>query len=145
MRLLEILRGKPRRIVSLPPTATTLEAARVMAAERIGAVVVLEESGRLAGVLSERDLALGIASHGARLLKTRIGRLMTVGGPTASPKDTVAEVVRLMTRERARHVPVLDGARLVGVVSVGDLLKARLGENTEENAVLQDLARAHAH
>jgi CBS domain-containing protein len=143
--MLEILRGKPRRIFSLPPTATSLQAARLMAAERIGAVVVLDDSGGLAGVLSERDLALGVASHGERLLKTRIGRLMTVGGPTASPRDTVAEVVRLMTRERARHVPVIDGGRVVGVVSVGDLLKARLGEKTEEIAVLQDLARVHAH
>jgi CBS domain-containing protein len=144
MRLSDILGQRARRLVSLPPSATALEAAALMKCENVGAVLVRDDRGRLLGVLSERNLALAIASRGARLFRSRVDELMTVAGPTAAPGDTIRDVVHVMTERRARHMPVLEGEAVVGVVSVGDLLKARLAEKTEENAVLLDLVRLRA-
>jgi CBS domain-containing protein len=142
VRLSEILTQKPRRVVSLPASATAVEAAALMNAERVGAVVVRDERGRLAGLLSERDLALMIVSHGAKLFRTSIGEIMTIGGPTAVRSDSIQDLMRAMTERRTRHVPVIEGETVVGVVSIGDLLKARIAEKNQENAVLQDIARA---
>ncbi|HEX3408022.1 MAG TPA: CBS domain-containing protein, partial [Caulobacteraceae bacterium] len=79
--------------------------------------------------------------RGARLFRTPVSELMSVASVTAVPGDDIREVSRVMTARRARHIPVLEGETVVGVVSVGDLLKARLAEKIEENAALQDLAR----
>jgi len=142
MRLSEVLREKPQRVVGLPPSATAAQASALMRAERVGAIVVRDYQGRLLGVVSERDLAIGVAAHGSDLARMRVSALMMVDVPTASPRDAVRDVMRTITERRARHVPVVEGEAVVGVVSVGDLLKARLAEKNQENAVLQDLARA---
>ncbi len=113
-----------------------------MQAEQVGAVVVRDYRGRLLGIVSERDLAIGVAAHGGDLFRMRVSALMAVDVPTAGPGDGVRDVMRTITERRARHLPVLEGETVVGVVSVGDLLKARLAEKNQENAVLQDLARA---
>ena len=142
MTLYEILRGKPARIVSLPPSATAAQAAALMKAERVGSIVVTDENRRMVGVLSERHLALAIATRGARLSRTPVGELASLAAPTASEGDSVRDVIRTMTEGHARHIPVLEGGAVVGVISIGDLMKARLAEKSQENAVLQDLARA---
>jgi CBS domain-containing protein len=141
MKVSDILRERRRHLVSLPPSATAMEAATLMSAEHVGAVLVRDDRGRLLGVLSESNLALAIAAYGARLFRIRIGELMAVARPTAVLDDAIRDVMRVMTERRARHIPVLDGETVVGIVSVGDLLKARLTEKIQENAVLQDLAR----
>jgi CBS domain-containing protein len=142
MRLSEILRDKPFRLIALPPSATALEVATLMKDEHVGAVLVLDAAERLQGLVSERELALALATHGAALLRRHVGELMSVGGPTARAEDSVLDAMRAMTERRARHVPILDGETVIGVVSIGDLLKARLVEQARENAVLQELARA---
>lgn len=142
MRLFEILRDKPFRLIALPPTATALDAAALMKAEQVGAILVLDAGDRLLGLVSERDLALGVATHGAALLRRRLAEMMSVDSPTARPNNSILHVMRTMTERRARHVPVIEGETVVGVVSIGDLLKARLAEKVQENAVLQELARA---
>jgi CBS domain-containing protein len=142
MRLSEILSHKPFRLIALPPSATALDAATLMKDEHVGAVLVLDAAGRLQGLISERELALAIATHGAALLRRRVAELMVVGGPTARPGGSVVDAVWARTELRARHVPILEDERVVGVVSIGDLLKARLAEKVQENAVLQELARA---
>jgi CBS domain-containing protein len=143
MRISDILRTKPRQLVSLPPSASAFEAACLMAAEKVGAVIVCDGLGRPLGVVSERDLPMAIASPAAQpIVSRKLVELMHVGGPVVSPADPVSSVVRTMTERRTRHVPVVDGEALIGVVSIGDLLKARLTEKTEENSVLQEIARA---
>jgi CBS domain-containing protein len=140
MRLSEILGERPRRLVSLPRTATAIEAAALMKSDNVGAVIVRDDDGQLIGVLSERNLALAIATRGARLFRSPIGELMSIVRATATPDDLIHDVMRMATERRVRHIPVLDGETVIGVVSVGDLLKARLAEKIEENDVLQDLA-----
>jgi CBS domain-containing protein len=140
MRLNEVLRGKPDHVVILPPKATVTQASALMMTERVGAILVCEGK-RILGILSERDLAVAIAARGSELFGLSIGELMSVDAPTAAPGDAVIDVMRLMTEKRARHIPVVEGESVVGVVSIGDVLKSRLAEKIQENAVLQDLAR----
>jgi CBS domain-containing protein len=112
-----------------------------MLLERVGAILICD-GGRVLGVLSERDLALAVAVRGSELFKLTVGDLMSVEAPTATPDDSIRDVIQTMTEKRARHMPVLQGDSVVGMVSIGDVLKSRLAEKIQENAVLQDLARA---
>lgn len=141
MRLQDVLRNKPDHVVTLPPKASVMQAAVLMKLEQVGAVLVCE-GRRIFGVLSERDLALAVAELGQGLFDRCVGELMSVDAPIAAPGDAVIDVMRIMTEKRARHIPVVDGGAVVGVVSIGDVLKSRLAEKIQENAVLQDLARA---
>jgi CBS domain-containing protein len=142
MRLSEVLRDNSGRVITLPPTALSQQAAALMKLEGIGAVLICDDRRRLLGVLSERDLALAIAAPGHSLSTRCIGELMSVDVPTARPDDSVQSVMRTMTERRARHIPVIEDGVVVGLVSIGDVLKSRLAEKIQENAVLQDLARA---
>jgi len=142
MKLSQLMGERPRPVVGLPSSATTMEAATLMDAEQVESIVVLDNGRRLVGVLSERDLALAIAHRGARLFRSPIGELASVRGTTASPDDGVRAVIRVMTERRARLIPVLDGERIVAVVSLCDLLEARLTETVLESSVLEHLARA---
>ena len=98
------------------------------AAEQIGALVVSRDGNSIEGIVSERDLAYGLATYGGRLPMIPISELMTKAVAVCSPEDSVTDVMKLMTRRRIRHVPVKDGDQLVGIISIGDVLKHRLGE-----------------
>ena len=108
--------------------------------ERVGAILVCE-GGRILGLLSERDLAVAIAVHGPELFGLSVGELMSVDVPKATLGDTVSDVMRTMRQTRARHVPVVEGETVVGVVSLGDV---RLAEKIQENAARQRQALAGA-
>jgi CBS domain-containing protein len=96
----------------------------------------------LEGIISERDLAYGLAAYGDRLPSMRVSELMTRVVILCTPEDTIAEVMTVMTQRRIRHLPVKDGGRLVGIISIGDVLKHRLGEMQLEANVLRDVAIA---
>src|SRR5579863_6451904 len=104
MKLSQLMGERPRPVVGLPSSATTMEAATLMDAEQVESIVVLDNGRRLVGVLSERDLALAIAHRGARLFRSPIGELASVRGTTASPDDGVRAVIRVMTERRARLI-----------------------------------------
>ena len=97
------------------------------------------------GTPSTRDLAYGLATYGGRLPTIPISELMTKAVVVCSPEDSIIDVMRLMTRRRIRHVPVKDGDQLVGIISIGDVLKHRLGELQLEADVLRDYAVAARH
>jgi CBS domain-containing protein len=141
MRLSEVLRGKPDRLVTLPPTAPIKQASMLMKREGVGAVLVCDERRRVLGVVSERDLALAVVALGQSMFELSVGDLMSQDPPTASPDDAVQSVMRVMTEQRARHMPVVEDAVVVGMVSIGDLLKSRLAEKIYENEVLLDISR----
>jgi CBS domain-containing protein len=138
MRLQDVLRGRPDQVVILPPKASLSQASALMMLERVGAILVCE-GGRILGILSERDLAVAIAVRGPELFGLCVSELMSVNVPRAAPSDAVSDVMRTMTEKRARHVPVVDGEAVLGLVSLGDV---RLAEKIQESAALQDLARA---
>ena len=105
-------------------------------------MVVTGEGGALIGIISERDIVHGIAEHGAACLVMSVADLMTKRVITCAPDDSVARISRLMTESRIRHLPVVEGDQLAGVVSVGDVVKSRMEEMSLEANVLRDIAIA---
>lgn len=114
-------------------------AAQRMVARGIGALVVSEDGKGVVGLLSERDAARGLAKHGARLLNMRVREVMTSAVPACSPNDTIASAMAEMTRSRNRHLPVVEDGKLCELISVGDVVKQRLGDLELEAMALRDV------
>jgi CBS domain-containing protein len=114
------------------------EALAVLAERRIGALVVSPDGAQVEGILSERDVARGLHEHGAALLDHPVSAVMTTPVHTCVPTADIRELAELMTAERVRHVPVVDGGVLAGIVSIGDVVKARLDELEAERKALVD-------
>jgi len=127
-----ILRHKGHEVIAVGPAATVAEVAEVLRVRRIGAVLVTDSLGQLLGIVSERDIVRSMAAHGAATLERTAAQLMTRVVVTATPATTVPEAMHLMTEHRVRHIPVLDNGTLVGLVSIGDVVKARIMEQEQE-------------
>ena len=127
-----ILRHKGHEVIAVNPAATIAEVAEVLRARRIGAVLVTDSLGQLLGIVSERDIVRSMAAHGATTLERTAAQLMTRVVVTAFPATTIPEAMRLMTEHRVRHIPVLDNGMLVGLISIGDVVKARIMEQEQE-------------
>jgi CBS domain-containing protein len=132
----QLLESKPAEIHSIAPDAPVIEALRLMAAKGIGAVLVLE-AGKLAGILSERDYARKIALLGRSSADTPVRDIMTAELHWVSPDDSVEHCMQVVTDGRIRHLPVLERGQLVGLVSIGDLVKATIEEQQIELEHLQ--------
>jgi CBS domain-containing protein len=142
MRVADILRIKGSTVKTVTPDWTALELAEKLRAAQIGAMIVSEDGTSIDGIISERDLAYGLAEHGRELPRIAVSKLMTKLVLVCSPEDSITDVMKLMTQRRIRHLPVKDGAQLVGIISIGDVLKHRLGEVQLEANVLRDYAMA---
>lgn len=125
-----MLKVKGADVWSVRPAATVFEALLLMADKEIGALVVVEE-GKLAGMFSERDYARKIILHGKTSKETLVREVMTSPVLTVAPEQTVDECMRIMTRNRIRHLPVLEGDRLAGVISIGDLVNSIISAQAE--------------
>jgi len=145
MKVADILRIKGTVVKTVPPQATALLLSGQMRAEQIGALVVSSDGKSIEGIVSERDLAYGLATYLGRLPTIPVSQLMTKAVAVCSPDDSITDVMKLMTIRRIRHVPVKDGDQLVGIISIGDVLKHRLGELQIEADVLRDYAAAARH
>jgi CBS domain-containing protein len=119
-------------VASVSPTDPIAEVARVLAARRIGAVLVRDTARQVLGILSERDIIRFLASHGPGALELTAAQVMTTNIQTATPATTVTEAMSMMTAGRFRHLPVLAGDELVGIVSIGDVVNARLRDQENE-------------
>jgi CBS domain-containing protein len=128
----DILKGKGRNVVSLTSEQPVGEALALMAQHRIGAVLVLDAGGGIAGILSERDLVRAMHRHGKAVFDKRVADLMTTPVVTCSPKDPVGAIEGMMTAQRFRHVPVVEEGKLIGIVSIGDVVKNRIEEAEAE-------------
>jgi CBS domain-containing protein len=142
MKVADILRIKGSTVKTVTPDETALEMAEKLHAAQIGAMIVSEDGTSIDGIISERDLAYGLAEHGRELPRIAVSKLMTKLVLVCSPEDSITDVMKLMTQRRIRHLPVKDGAQLVGIISIGDVLKHRLGEVQLEANVLRDYAMA---
>lgn len=131
-----LLADKGTRIFSIGPGAPVLEALNLMAQHAVGALLVLDGDA-LVGIVSERDYARNIVLKGRSSATTSVGEIMATGLVTVGPEDTVDHCMRLCTNERVRHLPVVDEGRTVGVLSIGDLVKAVISEQTEQIEQLQ--------
>jgi CBS domain-containing protein len=143
MTVANILTGKRTAVLWVPPSLSVGALAERLRSSGVGVMIVSNDGELLMGLISERDIAHGLAVHGAALLSLKVADLMARSVITCTPGDSVAEVARIMTMRRIRHIPVMDGGRVVGVVSIGDVLKSRISEIEIEAGVLRDLAVAH--
>ena len=132
----QLLESKTPEVYAIGPDAPVIDAIRLMAEKRIGAVLVLQ-GGRLAGILSERDYARKIVLEGRSSKDTPVRDIMTADLITVKPGDSAQSCMQIMTERRIRHLPVLDGDELMGVVSIGDLVKAVIEDQQMELDQLQ--------
>lgn len=126
-----LLNQKGREVFSISPSTCVYDALALMAEKEIGALIVMED-GRLVGLISERDYARKVILQGRSSKDTAVADIMTPEVITASPCDSVDECMRVMTEHRIRHLPVVDNGRIVGVISVGDLVKSIISSQQDE-------------
>jgi CBS domain-containing protein len=142
MLVKHILGEKGREIIAITADATLSEAARLLARKRIGAVIVRDETGALAGILSERDVVRAVADESVAALARPVSAYMTRAVATCCETDSVEDLMEMMTIGRFRHVPVLDSERITGIVSIGDVVKTRIAETVQEAATLREYITA---
>lgn len=127
-----ILKSKGYNVVSVGPDDTIARVTDVLAQHRIGAVIVIDANEKLLGILSERDIVRALARHKAQTLEMKASDLMTREVRTATPQTTSVEAMEAMTHGRFRHMPVYDRGALVGMISIGDVVKMRISETEHE-------------
>ncbi|HTR84606.1 MAG TPA: CBS domain-containing protein [Reyranella sp.] len=133
----DILSAKGGLVFTITPATTIAQAAQQLATRRIGSLLVLNDTGSVAGIVSERDLVRALARHGAAALEMDVAEVMTRNVTTCDPDEPIESVMSAMTRGRFRHVPVVHRGELLGLVSIGDVVKARLEETRHETEALK--------
>lgn len=139
-----LLEAKAPDIHAIGPDAPVIDAVRMMAEKRIGALLVME-GGRLAGIISERDYARKVVLQGRSSTSTSVREIMTSDLTTVGPGDTAEHCMQLVTDRRIRHLPVVSGGRVLGVVSIGDLVKAVIEDQQLEIGQLQEYIVGRSH
>jgi CBS domain-containing protein len=142
MTIDQILNDKGREVISVKADSSLEEAARTLDQKRIGAVVALGEGGNIVGVLSERDIVRHVARSGASALEMRVGDAMTRDVISIESATKIEDAMQLMTDRRIRHLPVFRNERLVGVVSIGDLVKWKIAESVAEAEAMKSYLSA---
>ena len=137
MNVAAILSAKGRSVVTARATATLEDIARQLAAKRIGAIVVVGAQGRIEGIVSERDIIRAVAERGTRSLGEPVSSSMTRAVQTCDVADTLDELMSRMTAGRFRHLPVVEDGALVGIVSIGDVVKHHIAEVEMEASALR--------
>lgn len=143
MLIAHVLRDKGPVVHTLPVDATLEQAAQELNLRKVGALVVMDPDGLIMGVFSERDLVREIARRGAEALSNPVGAAMTRQVVTAGLEETIDDCLGRMTDRRVRHLPVVAESRLIGIVSIGDLVKHRIAAAEAEAAAMQAYITAH--
>ena len=138
MTVKAILSRKGNEVLTIEPTATLGAAVKMLAHRRIGALVVTGPGRRIAGIISERDIVRALDEKGTAVLDAPVAEVMTRKVVTCAQSETIAEIMERMTAGKFRHVPVLDRGRLAGIISIGDVVKFRLGEMEHESNALRE-------
>jgi CBS domain-containing protein len=138
VQIAQLLRHKGHEVTTIEADRSVRDALALLAEHGVGALVVSADGRRIDGILSERDIARKLDERGAGLLGDPVSSVMTADVHTCVPDASVPDLARLMTEQRVRHVPVVEDGALVGIVSIGDVVKARLDELEEERRQLVD-------
>jgi CBS domain-containing protein len=138
MTVRTILADKGREVVTIEPGASLADAAMLLAEKRIGSALILGADLRLVGIISERDIVRALAARGAAALDQPVSQTMTRKVETCNESEPISNIMGRMTEGKFRHVPVVDQGRLVGIVSIGDVVKHRLQEMERESAAMRD-------
>jgi CBS domain-containing protein len=133
----DILSQKGNSVFSVNSTTSVAEVAQQLTDRRIGSVLVLDGDNRIAGIVSERDLVRALSRYGAKAMELETRKIMTTDVVTCDPDDSIDHVMETMTRGRFRHLPVVRHGELLGLVSIGDVVKARLEETRHETEALK--------
>jgi CBS domain-containing protein len=141
MNVKAILAAKGGDIYSIEPTADLSAAAQLLSTHRIGAVIIRGAGGRLAGILSERDIVRAVSERGLEALSVSVGQMMTRNVTTCGENDSIADLMERMTSGKFRHMPVLRDGQLIGIVSIGDVVKQRVEEIERDADALRDYIR----
>lgn len=138
MNVAAILKVKGRAVTTARPDSTLLDVVQRLAAKRIGAVVVVGESGAVAGIISERDIIRAIGDQGAAALQAPVAEFMTRNVVTCQETSVVDELMEMMTKGRFRHLPVIEDDALVGIISIGDVVKHHVAEVEMEVSAMRN-------
>jgi CBS domain-containing protein len=138
MNVAAILKYKGRAVTTAPPGVTLLEVSKRLAQRRIGAIVVVDARGELVGIVSERDIIRALSESGPDCLERSVGDIMTRKVVTCQETDTLDELMAMMTQRRFRHLPVVTDGELVGIVSIGDVVKHHVAEIEMEATAMRD-------
>lgn len=138
MTVSAILAGKSPEVVTIEPTGNVDSAVWLLAERRIGALVVTGPDRRVVGIVSERDIVRALAEKGTRALGLPLTQVMTRKVATCTRGETIASIMERMTTGKFRHLPVVEQERLVGIISIGDVVKHRLHEMEQESSALKD-------
>jgi CBS domain-containing protein len=138
MTVATIIASKGRDVASASPHRTLAEVAQLLASRRIGALLIMGADGDLKGIVSERDIVRAIAKSGAAALEEPVSQHMTTKVVTCEETDLISDVMTEMTQGRFRHMPVVSGARVVGVISIGDVVKQRIAEAESESRLMRE-------
>lgn len=142
MHVAQILKGRPEgQVITVKRGVTIAEVTHVLSSNRIGAVIVSEDGRKIDGILSERDIVRELGKRGPTCLADTVERLMTSRIVTCSKEDTTDAVLQKMTDGRFRHMPVLEGGEMIGIISIGDVVAARLRELAAEKDALEGMIR----
>ncbi len=139
MKVEEILQHKGSQVVTIEPDKTVQQAIALLVRKKIGALLVAEKKGKIVGIITERDILKEANRRSKLLAKTRVKQVMTRKLWVGAPDDDVPAVRQLMTRHRVRHLPIIAGNKLVGLISIGDVLKSLDMQREAENHDLKDL------
>ena len=142
MKVANILKHKGADVFAVVASDSVAEAVSVLNERNIGAVIVKDEGGAIAGILSERDVVRKLGFKGTSVMSMPVSECMTPSPYTCTPEATVNEVMEEMTQKRIRHLPVMDGGAIVGVVSIGDVVKRKISLAEEEAKALKDYIAA---
>lgn len=141
MSVRALIEGKGTGVVTIEPTADLASAVRLLAARRIGALVVVGPDRQLAGIISERDIIRVLAASGATALEQPVAQVMTRKVVSCNRSETMSSIMERMTVGKFRHLPVVEDGQLIGIVSIGDVVKHRVQEIESESASLRDYIR----
>lgn len=137
-----ILKGKGAAVVTAVPGESIHRIAQLIAEYKIGAVLILDKEGRPVGIVSERDIVNALSAFGAAALAQTAGETMTRTLLTCKPTDTADEILAVMTNSRVRHLPVMEDGEMIGIVSIGDVVKRKLDDAAAEVGLLRDYVMA---
>ena len=144
MHVSQILKSKPTEgVVTIAPDDKVSDAANLLSTKRIGSVVVTSDGAHATGILSERDIVRELGKRGAGCLEDSVSDMMTRDPVTCSPSDTADEVLGRMTAGRFRHMPVVEDGKMIGLITIGDVVKSRLTELAMEKDALEGMIMGH--
>lgn len=138
MQVSDILRGQDRRVETIPSTKSVLEAVHRLNEHGIGSLLVTGENDRIIGILTERDVLRLSGDRSEKLASITVAEAMTKELVTGGPEDRITELLNVMTQRRVRHLPIMKDEKLIGLVSIGDLVKAQLEQTAAENQQLKN-------